>query len=84
MTDPVFEYMMALTPAQFEQEVGTYLATQGFTDVRRRGGAGDEGVDLYCNDPDGARVAVQCKRMRNIVRSPSIQTFAGVSKHSSL
>ena len=76
--NPVFEYMMSLTPIQFEEEVEKYLLGQGFTDIRRRGGAGDEGVDLYCRVPDGARVAVQCKRWSRSIGSPTIQTFAGV------
>ncbi len=64
--------------ADFEQSVGSVLASQGYS-LDRTGGAGDRGVDLRGTAPDGSLVIVQCKRYGpdNKVASRSVQSFIG-------
>jgi restriction system protein len=72
--------LLALSPSGFEQAVADLLRELGYKDVRRTGGAGDLNVDVWCHDPHGARVAVQCKRYApsHRVGSPEVQTFIGM------
>lgn len=72
--------LLALTPTAFEHAVADLLHDLGYKDVRTSGGAGDLNVDIWCRDPDGKRVAVQCKRyaLANRVGSPEVQTFIGM------
>jgi restriction system protein len=57
------------------------LRDRGYRNVKRRGGPGDLGVDITARDPDGATVAVQCKRYApgRPVGSREIQLFIGMT-----
>ncbi len=75
--------LLALSPSEFEAEVARLLDHHGYRDIRRVGGAGDLGVDIFCVDGLGNRVAVQCKRYarERTIGSPAIQTFFGMVAH---
>ncbi len=72
--------LLALTPGQFEAATAGMLRQLGYNDVRRTGGAGDLNVDVWARDPNGARVAIQCKQYGpgHYVGSPEVQTFIGM------
>jgi restriction system protein len=52
----------AMTGTQFEDHVADLCRRDGCTDVRRVGGAGDQGADVVGRLPDGRAMVVQCKR----------------------
>jgi restriction system protein len=72
--------LLMLNPSQFEEAIAQSLRDNGYRHVRRRGGPGDLGVDITCHDPNGQRVAVQCKRYApgKLVRSRDVQLFIGM------
>jgi hypothetical protein len=51
----------ALRGRDFERQVSTLFRCLGYTDLRVSGGGGDRGADIWCRDPLGASVIVQCK-----------------------
>ncbi|WP_331766317.1 restriction endonuclease [Embleya sp. NBC_00896] len=51
-----------LTGTQFEELVADLCRRDGFAEVRRVGGSGDNGADVLCRLPDGRRAVIQCKR----------------------
>lgn len=65
-----------LQPSQFEHYIETLLLSLGWSDVRRVGGSGDEGVDLYATK-DGLRYVVQCKRYKDLVPPHYIRELYG-------
>lgn len=75
-----FESLLALTPTQFEQEIGRLLRDLGYHEVRHVGRAGDLGADLLCRDRAGRHVIVQCKRYGpgRRVGSGEVQSFIGM------
>ncbi|WTW95925.1 restriction endonuclease [Streptomycetaceae bacterium NBC_01309] len=52
----------AMTGTQFEEHVAALCRRDGCTEVRRVGGAGDNGADVRGRMPDGRTMVVQCKR----------------------
>lgn len=55
--------LLQLSPGEFEDFVGDLLEITGqYSDVRRIGGAGDQGADLVARDRFGRPFIVQCKR----------------------
>src|SRR5581483_8333176 len=72
--------LLALTPAEFELTVADLLASAGYGNVRRVGGAGDLAADIVCTDSKGRLVVVQCKRYApgTNIGSPEIQKFIGM------
>ena len=73
--------LLSLTPREFEETVARSLRQWGYRKVVRCGGAGDLGVDITCIDPNGERIAVQCKRYSpgSSVGSRDIQLFIGMT-----
>ncbi len=71
--------LVALSPTQFEEAVAALLRRHGYREVRRIGGAGDQGADLIGRDPRGRRVVVQCKRYKstNRVGAPVVRPLYG-------
>ena len=76
------EDLLALTPRQFEEAVAAILRELGGRQVRVTGGSGDLSVDIAFREPDGKKVAVQCKRYTppNRVGSVEVQQFIGMAK----
>jgi restriction system protein len=74
------EDLMMLSPAEFEQTVAMLLASDGFREVERIGGAGDLTADIRGLDPDGHPFVAQCKRYSHghRVGSPEVQQFIGM------
>lgn len=52
----------AMTGTEFEELVAGLCRRDGCRDVRRVGGAGDNGVDVTGRLPDGRTMIIQCKR----------------------
>lgn len=52
----------SMTGTQFEDFVADLCRRDGCTDVRRVGGAGDQGADVVGRLPDGRTMVIQCKR----------------------
>src|SRR5579864_1894972 len=73
--------LSTLTPEGFEEFVAEVFEALGF-DVDRRGGTGDEGVDLGVRRA-GLLGVVQCKHnARGVVGSPDLQKFLGTIHHT--
>ncbi|MGW2858202.1 restriction endonuclease [Streptomyces sp. NPDC001205] len=72
--------LAAMSPMEFEEACAQLLARDGFTDVRRVGGAGDLGADVRAVDGDGDVVIIQCKRYRARVTSGHVQQFNGTAR----
>jgi hypothetical protein len=74
------EGLYALSPAAFEQYVGSLFRQKGYT-VRVRGRSGDLGVDLEVTQPGGKRAVVQCKRYRQTVGPEAVRELYGTLIH---
>ncbi len=72
--------LFALSPAAFERYVGGLFAAKGYR-VRRRGGSGDQGVDLELADGLGRRAIVQCKRYQHTVGADVVRELFGTLVH---
>lgn len=68
--------LLALTPDQFEERVKLLLADLGWTQLERRGGRGDRGVDLV-GTYQGHRYVVQCKRYSRKVTPAQVRELVG-------
>lgn len=68
--------LMALTPNQFEERVQLLLADLGWTNLQRRGGSGDRGVDLV-GQYEGQRYVIQCKRYQKNVPPAMVRDLVG-------
>ncbi|HEX2315366.1 MAG TPA: restriction endonuclease [Thermomonospora sp.] len=66
-----------MTGAQFEHHVAELLRRDGFRAVQVVGRTADRGVDVTARAPDGALVAVQCKRWKNNVGAQEVRNFIG-------
>ncbi|WP_331773022.1 restriction endonuclease (plasmid) [Embleya sp. NBC_00888] len=73
----------AMTGAQFEELVAGLCRRDGFTEVRRVGGAGDNGADVLCRFPDGRTAVIQCKRYTTKSRIPprEMRDLLGAKAH---
>lgn len=71
---------LALSPTEFEVEVGKVLEAAGYGRMQRVGGAGDLSIDVRGRDATGRTVLVQCKRYApgKRIGSPAIQQFYGM------
>ncbi len=56
------DFILSLSPTQFEYTMAALLRMLGMTDVERVGGRGDLGVDITALDSNGRTMVVQCKR----------------------
>ncbi|KAB8164370.1 DUF2034 domain-containing protein [Streptomyces sp. 3MP-14] len=75
----------ALPGTAFEELVAARLREDGCTEVRRVGGAGDQGRDIAGRLPDGRTLVVQCKRLapRRPVTPSTIRDLLGTRTHFS-
>jgi hypothetical protein len=76
---PDFEELRRLGPHQFEETMRLLLKSLGYKNISVTGRPADGGVDLMCEDKDGRRVIVQCKRWsrRGKVGAEVIREFIG-------
>jgi restriction system protein len=72
--------LLALSATEFEEAVAQSLRDRGYSNVQRRGGPSDLGVDITCTDRNGERLALQCKRYApgSLVGSRDLQLFIGM------
>lgn len=68
--------LQTLSGDQFEQRVELLLGDLGWTQLQRRGGRGDRGVDLV-GQYNGQRYVVQCKRYSNKVAPSHVRDLVG-------
>lgn len=68
--------LLTLTPTQFEERVQLLLADLGWTQLQRRGGSGDRGVDLV-GQYEGERYVIQCKRYMKKVPPAMVRDLVG-------
>ena len=73
--------LMDLTPVQFEELVGQLLAEMGFESIEVTKYGGDGGIDvrgtLLISDVVRIKMAVQAKRWKGNIQSPTVQQVRG-------
>jgi restriction system protein len=78
-----------MTGAQFERYCAMLLETRGYRQIKIIGRGGDGGIDILAVAPDGARVAVQCKRWKmpvgpGVVRELIGSLTSGYQQHAGI
>ena len=73
----------AMTGTEFEDLVASLCRRDGCTDVRRVGGANDNGADVVGRLPDGRSVVIQCKRYapNSTIASRELRDLLGAKVH---
>ncbi|MFF7446565.1 MULTISPECIES: restriction endonuclease [unclassified Streptomyces] len=73
----------AMTGTEFEELVADLCRRDGLTDVRRVGGAHDNGADVVGRLPDGRSVVIQCKRYAptSVIASRELRDLLGARVH---
>ncbi|WP_324826348.1 MULTISPECIES: restriction endonuclease [Streptomyces] len=73
----------AMTGTEFEELVAALCRRDGCTEVRRVGGANDNGADVVGRLPDGRSVVVQCKRYTptSTIASRELRDLLGAKVH---
>ncbi|WP_424864037.1 restriction endonuclease [Streptomyces sp. MMS24-I29] len=72
-----------MTPLEFEQAIARLVQRDGYTLLRRNGGARDLGADVIATAQDGRKIVFQCKHRQPGGRplgSPVIQTLNGTAR----
>lgn len=73
--------LMNLNPTQFEDLIGQLLAEMGFESIEVTKRGGDGGIDvrgiLLISDVIRIKMAVQAKRWKNNIQSPTVQQVRG-------
>ncbi|MER7109355.1 restriction endonuclease [Streptomyces sp. NPDC000229] len=72
-----------MTGTEFEDLVASLCRRDGCTDVRRVGGANDNGADVVGRLPDGRSVVIQCKRYAptSTIASRELRDLLGAKVH---
>ncbi|MGW6791284.1 restriction endonuclease [Streptomyces chartreusis] len=72
-----------MTGTEFEDLVASLCRRDGCTDVRRVGGANDNGADVVGRLPDGRSVVIQCKRYapNSTIASRELRDLLGAKVH---
>lgn len=73
----------AMTGTEFEELVAGLCRRDGCTDVRRVGGANDNGADVVGRLPDGRSLVIQCKRYAptGTIASRELRDLLGAKVH---
>ncbi|CAL9308135.1 restriction endonuclease [Streptomyces sp. SudanB52_2052] len=73
----------AMTGTEFEELVAGLCRRDGCTDIRRVGGANDNGADVVGRLPDGRTVVIQCKRYApsSTIASRELRDLLGAKVH---
>ncbi|MFF3467693.1 restriction endonuclease [Streptomyces sp. NPDC002619] len=73
----------AMSGTEFEEVVAELCRRDGCTQVRRVGGAGDNGADVLGWLPDGRTVVIQCKRYapHRTIASREVRDLLGAKVH---
>lgn len=73
----------AMTGTEFEELVASLCRRDGCTDVRRVGGANDNGADVVGRLPDGRSMVIQCKRYAptSSIASRELRDLLGAKVH---
>ena len=74
------EDLQRLSGSDFERLIASLFTKDGYT-ASRRGGSGDEGIDLVL-EMGTAKDVVQCKRWKADIGSPVIREFYGSMMHA--
>ncbi|WP_406730013.1 restriction endonuclease [Streptomyces sp. NBC_01794] len=73
----------AMSGTEFEEAVAELCRRDGCTQVRRVGGAGDNGADVLGRLPDGRTMVIQCKRYapHRTIASREVRDLLGAKVH---
>ncbi|WP_327290170.1 restriction endonuclease [Streptomyces sp. NBC_01198] len=73
----------AMSGTEFEDHVAALCRRDGCTEVRRVGGAGDNGADVLGRLPDGRTLIVQCKRYttKSTIAARDLRDLLGSKAH---
>lgn len=73
----------AMTGTEFEELVARLCRRDGCTEVRRVGGANDNGADVIGRLPDGRTMVIQCKRYApsSTIASREVRDLLGAKVH---
>lgn len=79
--DELRDQLLEMSPSAFEELVGRLLVRIGFENVQVTGRSGDGGIDvrgvLVVGDVIRTRMAIQVKRWRQNIQSPTVQQVRG-------
>ncbi|MCZ4608856.1 restriction endonuclease [Streptomyces sp. Lzd4kr] len=72
-----------MSGTEFEEVVAELCRRDGCTEVRRVGGAGDNGADVLGQLPDGRTMVIQCKRYapHRTIASREVRDLLGAKVH---
>jgi restriction system protein len=72
-----------MSGTEFEELVAALCRRDGCTDIRRVGGAGDNGADVTGRLPDGRTMIIQCKRYtpRSTIAPREVRDLLGSKAH---
>jgi len=74
------EFWQGLDGVGFEQELATLLRDSGYKNVSLTAVSGDDGIDLWADDPDGNPCIFQCKAYQNTVSPAQVRELLGALK----
>ena len=74
------EFWQELDGLGFEQELATLLRDSGYINVSLTAVSGDDGIDLWADDPDGNPCIFQCKAYQNTVSPAQVRELLGALK----
>lgn len=74
------EFWQELDGVGFEQELATLLRDSGYKNVSLTAVSGDDGIDLWADDPDGNPCIFQCKAYQNTVSPAQVRELLGSFK----
>jgi hypothetical protein len=66
-----------MTGSEFEEFLARLIARMGYTDITLTPSNGDQGGDILCLSPLGARLVVQAKRWKGTVGNGAVQELLG-------
>nr|MBA3239875.1 restriction endonuclease [Acidobacteriota bacterium] len=79
--DQKVEALCQMPPREFEEWFADLLMNLGYEKVTLTPSSNDEGIDVLA-EHKGMKVAVQCKRWKKNVGSPTVQNFLGAMQHA--
>ncbi|WP_425805569.1 restriction endonuclease [Desulfitobacterium sp. Sab5] len=75
------EQLYELTPREFEEWTANLFESLRYEKVTLTPQSNDKGIDVLA-EKNGLKIAVQCKKFKGVVGSPSIQTFLGALQNA--
>lgn len=70
------EQLHELTPREFEEWTVSLFEALNYQNIVLTPQSNDKGIDLFA-EKNGIKIAIQCKRFKGVVGSPTFQSFLG-------